>query len=253
MFKLNEQKFNMIELKYGPNYGKFNEAYIRDNQLYFDGDSIQSLYDALEDGPFVGEYEVLRPFIGDYLQTGVSGKAILNFASAKYPGGGVRYGSIAQEEDICRNTTLYFYMQNYENDYYKPGKFAGTDYLLDDFVIYSKNVPTVRPDLTLGATNDYITSAAPDLRMATPETFSKRDLSRTWVKRVMLVLGAAAKNGKKELVLGPWGCGVFRNDPDQVAHCFSLILGQYGRSFEKITFLAPDDTNYAQFSRFLKK
>lgn len=108
--KHNEQKFIVLEKAYGPNYGKFNEAYVRDNELYFE-DSFSELFQVLPNEKFTGEYEIIRSFIGDYLQTGVSGKAILNFASAKYPGGGVRHGSIAQEEDICRNSTLYFYMQ----------------------------------------------------------------------------------------------------------------------------------------------
>lgn len=264
--KLNEQKFIQIEKAYGPNYGKFNEAYINDNELYFE-DSFSDLFSELPEGKFTGEYEIIRSFIGDYLQTGVAGKAILNFASAKYPGGGVRHGSIAQEEDICRNSTLYFYMQNYDNSHYKPGKFVGNNHLLDDFIIYSKDVPTVKPDMTLGATNDYITSAAPDLRLMKDVAYrgmsnevihraranQAQELRRTWIYRIMGVLGAAVKNEAQELVLGPWGCGVFMNDPELVASSFESMLDYYGSYFTKITFLVPDDTNYEKFKRFETK
>jgi uncharacterized protein (TIGR02452 family) len=79
------------------------------------------------------------------------------------------------------------------------------------------------------------------------------ELRRAWVFRVMGVLGAAVKNGAKELVLGPWGCGVFMNDPALVAWTFEAMLDNYGGFFDKITFLVPDDTNYEKFKRFETK
>lgn len=253
MFKVNESKFNQLEAKYGVGAPEFDLNCITSNDLYFE--SFPDLYNHLPDAPFKGKFEVIRSFVGDYIQTGVKNKCILNFASAKYPGGGVRHGSIAQEEDICRNTLLYFYLQTYESSY-ASGKFVGTDHLLDDFVIYSFAVPTVKPDLTLGECNDYITSAAPDLRLlgnATLDRDGKTQLHRTWIRRVMGVLGAAKKHGAKELVLGPWGCGVFKNDPKFVAWCFEIMLDHYGAGFEYITFLVPDDVNYEQFKRFESK
>lgn len=253
MFKLNEQKFQQLEAKFGIGSPDFDLNYITGNVLYYE--NFGDLYTALPDGPFTGKYEVIRSFVGDYIQTGIENKCILNFASAKYPGGGVRHGSIAQEEDICRNTLLYFYIQTFE-EFYTTGKFAGTNYLLDDFVIYSEVVPTVKPDLTLGKCNDYITSAAPDLRLLDPKTFGSNaatQLKMIWIQRVAGVLGAAKLHGAKELVLGPWGCGVFKNDPKLVARYFEIVLDNYGADFETITFLVPDDVNYEHFKKFEQK
>jgi len=39
----------------------------------------------------------------------------------------------------------------------------------------------------------------------------------------------AAAHGYTRLVLGAWGCGVFRNDPEVVAAAFVIICGASGR------------------------
>jgi uncharacterized protein (TIGR02452 family) len=47
------------------------------------------------------------------------------------------------------------------------------------------------------------------------------------------------------VVLGAWGCGVFRNDPAQVADAFRTLLGpggRFARSFEHVVFGVLDRT-----------
>lgn len=244
MMERNALRFKQIEEKYKDIYVPSTE----NNKVYY-GDAFENLYDVLPVKQFNGEYEMISSFIGDYMKTGVKGKCILNFASAKYPGGGVKHGSIAQEEDICRNSLLFFNLNKYKH-LYDEGAFVGTDYLLDDFVIYSKSVSTVNEDLTLGETNDYITSAAPDLRLAPNGKVDPAMLRRTWVSRIMGVLGAAVKHGATELVLGPWGCGVFMNDPNMVARTFRIVLDEFGGNFTKITFLLPDQASKDAFAIF---
>ena len=56
--------------------------------------------------------------------TGKGGRVcVLNFASASNPGGGVVNGSSAQEESLCRVSTLYFTLDTDENwkRFYKLG------------------------------------------------------------------------------------------------------------------------------------
>ncbi|WP_084800588.1 TIGR02452 family protein, partial [Promicromonospora kroppenstedtii] len=49
----------------------------------------------------------------------------------------------------------------------------------------------------------------------------------------------AAAHGCRRLVLGAWGCGVFGNDPDEVATTFAEALASR-RWFEQVVFAILD-------------
>jgi uncharacterized protein (TIGR02452 family) len=69
------------------------------------------------------------------------------------------------------------------------------------------------------------------------------------------VLALAASQGYKHLVLGAWGCGVFRNDPDVVAGAFASHLrhGDWAGRFERVVFsvldTSPGQETFAAFLR----
>ena len=98
---------------------------------------------------------------------------VLNFASATNPGGGVVNGSSAQEEALCRCSTLYFYLNVREmwNGFYAPHR-AAHDPLHNDDIIYTPGVIVFKSDTafpkTMPETDWYevkvITCAAPNLR-----------------------------------------------------------------------------------------
>lgn len=54
------------------------------------------------------------------------------------------------------------------------------------------------------------------------------------------MLAVAAMHGHRRLVLGAWGCGVFRNDPATVAEAFALALADAVGWFDRITFAVLD-------------
>jgi uncharacterized protein (TIGR02452 family) len=59
------------------------------------------------------------------------------------------------------------------------------------------------------------------------------------------VLETAAERGYRCLVLGAWGCGVFRNDPAAVAGAFHALLtdgGRFAGHFEQVVFAVLDRT-----------
>jgi uncharacterized protein (TIGR02452 family) len=174
--------------------------------------------------------------------------AVLNFASARNPGGGYLNGAQAQEEALCRASALYTCLLR-ARDFYDHHR-AHRDPLYTDRVIHSPGVPVFRDDrgalLDEPYTAGFLTSAAPNagvvLRTA-PERAA--ELPRALAVRAERILETAAAHGYRELVLGAWGCGVFRNDPAQVAGAFRGLLGPGGRfagAFEHVVFGILDRT-----------
>jgi uncharacterized protein (TIGR02452 family) len=75
-------------------------------------------------------------------------------------------------------------------------------------------------------------------------------------RRAGLVLAVAVAEGVRRLVLGAWGCGVFRNDPRTVAEAFAGWLrgsGAYASSFEEVCFAIYDRSEGQSVYRAFKE
>ncbi|WP_340374325.1 TIGR02452 family protein [Streptomyces sp. SS7] len=174
--------------------------------------------------------------------------AVLDFASARNPGGGYLNGAQAQEEALCRASALYTCLLE-ARAFYAHHR-AHRDPFYTDRVVHSPAVPVFRDDrgrlLEEPFTAGFLTSAAPNagvvLRTA-PERAP--ELPGALAARAERVLQTAAAHGYRRLVLGAWGCGVFRNDPAQVAGAFRALLGPGGafeHVFERVVFGVLDRT-----------
>ncbi len=188
---------------------------------------------------------------------------VLNFASARNPGGGYLRGARAQEEDLCRSALLYHCLLA-APDYYAAHR-ASTDLRYSHRVILSPEVPVIRDDRGELADQpcevSFLTSPAPNagqlqLRSTAPVDAAAVlavDVAAVLAERATRVLAVAARHGLRRLVLGAWGCGVFRNDPDQVATAFEAALAHYGVAFDRVVFAVWDRTpvsaNRAAFER----
>ncbi|MEV7566476.1 TIGR02452 family protein [Streptomyces tanashiensis] len=172
--------------------------------------------------------------------------AVLNFASARNPGGGYLNGAQAQEEALCRASALHATLLR-APAYYAHHR-AERDALYTDRVIHSPRVPVFRDDrgtlLAEPFTVGFLTSPAPNagvVRRNTPELADR--LPAALASRAERVLETAAAAGYRRLVLGAWGCGVFRNDPAEVAGTFRALLtgeGRFAGHFEEIVFAVLD-------------
>ncbi|MBT3155032.1 TIGR02452 family protein [Streptomyces sp. CHD11] len=176
------------------------------------------------------------------------GAAVLNFTSARNPGGGYLNGAQAQEEALCRASALYTCLLRAAG-FYEHHR-AHRDPFYTDRVIHSPAVPVFRDDrgrlLDEFFTAGFLTSPAPNagviLRTA-PERAG--ELPHTLAVRSGRVLETAAVHGYRRLVLGAWGCGVFRNDPVQVAEAFRTHLapgGRFAGAFDHVVFGILDRT-----------
>lgn len=184
---------------------------------------------------------------------------VLNMASDACPGGGWRYGSSAQEEDLFRRST---YVLSLEQDkimkHYRLSKMAGIyspkviifrgtrseNYKLYDWKdCYEMNfiaVPALRnPGLIRDKDNTYMLSLSD---------------SEVVCNKIRLMCEVAILYGHDSLVLGAHGCGAYNNPPSYIASLFKKVLGEYGKYFKRITFAILKDKNdkYGNYVNFSK-
>jgi uncharacterized protein (TIGR02452 family) len=171
--------------------------------------------------------------------------AALNFASAKNPGGGFLGGSLAQEESLARSSALYASLLR-AREFYERHR-ASPSLLYSDAMILSRGCPVFRDDegrlLDEPFLATFITSAAPNAgAMSDHRRAELARIPEIFRRRSEHVLALAASQGYKQLVLGAWGCGVFRNDPAVVADAFSdhLRRGAWAGHFERVVFSVLD-------------
>ena len=172
---------------------------------------------------------------------------VLNFASAKNPGGGFLGGSQAQEESLARSSALYASLVRAEVFYRRHR--TSSSLLYSDAMILSPDCPVFRDDdgalLDASRIAGFVTCAAPN---AGAIAANRRDelplIEETFVRRAEGILALAASRGYRRLVLGAWGCGVFRNDPAMVASVFARHLkdGGWADRFAHVRFSVLDST-----------
>ena len=188
--------------------------------------------------------------------------AVLNFANAYTPGGGVTDGAGAQEECLCRSSNLYnclnvpYLLKNY----YKWNRKNTVD-IATDAVIYTSGVTVFKTDDDIPEMmekedwfkTDVITCAAPYYDSFRKKPVTMETLGNVFFGRIRNILEVAAANNVDALVLGAFGCGAFNNPPDLVAEQFRKLLIDrgYGRFFKEIVFaIKKNDTRNSNFEAF---
>ncbi|MEU4353223.1 TIGR02452 family protein [Streptomyces virginiae] len=176
--------------------------------------------------------------------TAAAGVAVLNFASARNPGGGYVRGAKAQEEALCRASALYETLLE-APEYYEVHR-AEVSTFYTDRVIHSPAVPVFRDDrgelMESPFLAGFLTSPAPNAgTILRQEPERAAEIPGALARRAELVLEVAASHGYRRLVLGAWGCGVFRNDPAHVAEAFrGLLSGRFAGTFDRVVFAILD-------------
>lgn len=198
-----------------------------------------------------------------------------NFASAANPGGGVTKGSSAQEECLCRCSTLFFNLNTKDmwQGFYSPHRNEQNP-LHNDDCIYTPEVVVFKSDTEepkVLPENDWykvnvVTCAAPNLRAMPsnalnsgdgkkPAKVSDKELYEIHIKRLSRIMDIAVAGGNDVIILGAFGCGAFENSPEVVARASKYVVEKYSNSFKIIEFAIyctpRDEQNYEIFKRVL--
>ncbi|CQR55704.1 TIGR02452 family protein [Paenibacillus riograndensis] len=169
----------------------------------------------------------------------------LNFASAKNPGGGFLGGSQAQEESLARASALYPAISQ-KDEMYKYNRSRKTC-LYSHYMIHSPQVPVIRDSQDQLLAEPYCVSfiTAPAVNAGVVREREPQEVGHiktVMLERIRYILAVAAGNGHETIVLGAFGCGVFRNNPAEVAGWFKQVLLDEGYQslFKQIVFAVLD-------------
>ena len=206
--------------------------------------------------------------------------ALLNMASLYHPGGGVLQGSSAQEEDLCRRSTLAISLYQFSLPGGRYGDLAdmvsvkrrAERYPMDNTYggIYSPDITFFRGTRDEGYVlldepfKAAVISVAslnynPKHGHNTLDNGNIPEADKPVLKekiRTILRIGALKKHDS--LVLGALGCGAFCTPPAQMARLFHEVLDEqeFQGRFSKIVFAiidSPSSNNFKPFSKEFAK
>lgn len=181
---------------------------------------------------------------------------VLNFASAKNPGGGFMNGAQSQEESIARSSSLYPTIDQFQEMY--AFNRSRRTYLYSDYMLYSPGVVVFKNDEGTLLENPYLidvlTSPAVNVgAILNNKPEEMEQVEEVMLKRIDKMLALFVHHGCANLILGAWGCGVFRNNPTDMAHYFEQYLkngGKYEGVFNTVVFAVLDRNDRGIYNAF---
>ena len=206
--------------------------------------------------------------------------AVLNMASLYHPGGGVLTGSSAQEEELCRRSTLAISLYQFSLPGGRYGDLAdmvrvkrrAERYPMDNTYggIYSPGITFFRAPKDEGYALLDNPFRAAVISVASLNYNPKHghnvldngnipETDKPILKeKIRTILRIGALKGHDSLVLGALGCGAFCTPPAQMARLFHEVIDEqeFQGRFKKIVFAiidSPSSNNYQPFSKEFAK
>ena len=183
---------------------------------------------------------------------------VMNFANAHGPGGGFLLGANAQEEALCRCSTLYASITSKASSEMYVYNNTHLSSVESDYILLSPSVCVFRDEkyelLEEPFEAAVITIPAPN-RYGAALLAPGKLTEETMVRRIRIMLRIAAKKGYRNLVLGAWGCGAFGNKPQDVSGYFYQVLVEkaYGRCFDEVCFAIYGSTDGKNITAFRER
>ena len=198
-------------------------------------------------------FEAAKGYIGKKV-------TVLNFAN-NHSIGGAPFIAGAQEESLCRCSTLLPCLEAMKEAFYLKHRNDFSKGLIDDMgnddLIYTPDVVVFKTDERTDPVYpqmmphdewykvDVITCAAPDFRRVTnfPDNYEALITSR-----IKKILDVASKERVEVLILGAWGCGAFKNPSEIVAKVFHTLLPNYDFETVEFALASHDDVSNSVFA-----
>lgn len=239
-------------MEFTDKYIKFNDDHRVEKVEVFSPEKLQSIEDD-EDEFFVQSFwgskgaEMYVCNMDSYEAAyGLKNPLVMNFANAHRPGGGFLNGARAQEESLCRCSTLYKSISSEKASEMYDYNNANRDDLCDsDYMLLSPYVYVFR-DRYCEKIDPFWTSvvtiAAPN-KNGRAKNVPQATLDFVMKDRLRKMLFMAARRGYRELVLGAWGCGAFGHNTKDVAGYFYELFFEDGFNefFDKVVFAILGD------------
>ena len=218
---------------------------------------------------------------------------VLDFADYLKPGGMFMEGSMAQEESLCHKSNLYnilTYGDQFSNHFAdnkeafrRSGNHAYSDACIMIPSVMFADDSNRQKKRTVA---DVIVLAAPNRRHLDTDNLTDSDFDYLLKKRIEMIFKASymfykkrgvitedeyvnfgkseafhlfmfddnGHNIKQTLILGAFGCGVFKNDPYRVAEIMMDCISKgYANMYDRVIFAIPPGYNHDAFSRVIKQ
>lgn len=170
--------------------------------------------------------------------------AVLNFASYKEAGGLFLKGSTAQEEALCHESFLFNVLRNFDSNYYAVNCKQLNRGLYKNTALYSPDVMFFRCEKSTPC--DVITCAAPNRNVGMKYTnVSINENNKVLHSRIEYIKNIALNQHVDTLILGAYGCGVFKQDPITVATYIKEIFENTG--LHVVLAIPGNSDNYKKF------
>lgn len=186
---------------------------------------------------------------------GVDGSdiVVLNMANEQTPGGWYLSGAGAQEEALCRRSSLYLTITP-ERRFYpilQPGAIFSPDVLVMRKSDELDCAPLPLDEMWWTSVISVAALFRPELDNSGTD-FARSEDREEMRERIKVLFRVVALEGKTNLVLSALGCGAFRNPPSAVARLFKEVLqdDEFCGRFQQIWFAILDRKGSGNFDIF---
>lgn len=181
---------------------------------------------------------------------------VINNASFSRPGGGVENGAAAQEENLCRRTNLFKSLYQFREDlalqygikpaekqYPLPMRFGAI--YSPGIVVFKASEDKNYEYLDKPFIVDILTIAALKNPILTNDGMMMDDDKNIVRDKIRMMLNLALDWENDSVVFGAFGCGAYKNPPEEIAKLFKEVINEpnYKNKLKKITFAILDDGN----------